>query len=116
MDSFSVNAREAGSAAILELSGRMTAGDGCDLLKNEVQSVLSAGRLALLLECREVTAIDSQGIQVLVWAMNLAAKHGAKLKLLKVSPRMKEALDLTRLSHRIESFTDEEAALRSFAS
>jgi anti-sigma B factor antagonist len=116
MMSFSVNERQAGSASVLELSGRMTAGDGCVQLKDEMQSVLSAGRLALLLECSQVTAIDSQGIQTLVWAMNLAAKHGANLKLLKVSPRMKEAMDLTRLSRRIESFDDEEAALRSFTS
>jgi len=77
--------------------------------------LIGSGCRALLLDCRQVSLIDSQGIKALVRGVTSMEKQGGKVKLLKVSPRMREVLNLTRLLTVIEAFEDEPAALGSFS-
>jgi len=113
--SLEITERRAGSVIVLELAGRLTMGEGVEVMDERVQSVVSAGCLSLLLDCSKVTFIDSQGIHVLVRGVNSLEKQGGKLKLLKISPRVRHVLEVTRLLNVIESFDDEEEALRTFA-
>ena len=113
--SFLIQERKAGPVTILELSGRLTMGEGSEMLKGKLQSLIADRHGALLLDCRQMSAIDSTGIQALLWVVTSAEGKGAKLKLLKPSARVWEALNLMRLLTVIQSFDDEEGALRSFA-
>lgn len=108
--------RQAGSVTILELSGRLFIGEASDQLDQKLQDLMSAGRANLLLDCSHVGGIDSQGIKSLVRGVISAQKRGGQLKLLKLSHRVKEVLQITRLLTVIESFDDEVAALQSFTS
>ena len=112
----SVRTRQARKVTILELSGRIVVGEAADQLGQALQDCIAAGHLDLLLECSQVSYIDSQGIQVLVRGVISIERRGGKLKLLKLSPRVREVLNITRLLTVIESFEDEGAALRSFES
>lgn len=103
-----------GSVTILELSGRLHVGAAAEELDERLQKLITDGRTALLLDCGQVSAIDSQGIKTLVRGVISAQKRGGKLKLLKLTPRVREVLNITRLLTVIESFDDEETALRSF--
>ena len=111
-----VKERQAGSVTVLELTGRLTMGVGSEALEEKLQSLITSGRLALLLDCSQVTGIDSQGIKALVRAVTSVEKRGGKLKLLKIPRRVRGVLEVTRLLTVMESFEDEEAALQSFTS
>ena len=106
--------RQAGDVTILELKGRLALGEGSGVLQEKLQTLISQGRIKLLLECSEVTALDSQAISALVRGVISSRKQGGQLKLLKPSPRALHVLDITRLLTVIESFDDEAKALASF--
>jgi anti-anti-sigma factor len=108
--------RQAGGEVVLELSGRLYLGESSEELDAKLQSLFAAGKVNLILDCSGVTAIDSQGIKVLVRAVISAHTRGGKVALLKISHRVREVLTITHLLSVIESFDDEPAALASFPS
>jgi len=107
--------REVRGVTIVRLSGRVTF-ERSDELEETLTRLVEAGRAKILLECSEVRAIDSRGIGVVARGLNRAVRAGGALKLLDPSPRVREALALVGLQQVMESFTDEAAALASFAS
>lgn len=111
-----VNERHVGGVVILELSGRLYLGDSSEELDEKLQGLFTSGKVNLILDCQDVGGIDSQGIKVLVRGVISAHSRGGKLSLLKITPRVREVLTITRLISVIESFDDEEAALASFPS
>lgn len=108
-----VSERNVGPVTLLELGGRLV-GEATGELHKKLQALIDAGRTELLLDCSQVTAIDSQALGMLVREWVSAERHGGKLKLLRPSSQMREALKITRLASLIESFDDVSAALRSF--
>lgn len=114
--SLEVKEHQAGTVTVVELQGRLTSGAGKETLEETLQRLINSGRLALLLECSKVSAIDNEGIAVLLRAYILVEKQGGKLKLLKPSPRMRDSLSFSRLPTVIELYDDEQSALRSYDS
>ena len=110
---FSINERRRGSVVILDLNGRLVMGEGSDLLDKELQQRIQAGGHAFVLDCGKVPAIDSQGIKSLVRGAISLQKRDGKLVLLRLTPRVREVLGLTRLLTVLEAYDDEEAAVRS---
>lgn len=108
-----VSERNVGPVTLLELGGRLV-GESTGELRQKLEGLIEAGRAELLLDCSQVTAIDSQALGTLVREWVSAERHGGKLKLLRPSSQMRQALNVTRLSPLIESFDDVSAALRSF--
>ena len=109
-----ITARQEGKVRVLELSGRLEIGDPADKLDKMLQESLAEGHLALLLDCNQVSFIDSRGMQVLVRAVVSAKTRGARMKLLNPSGRVLQALTITRLLTVIESFDNQATALESF--
>jgi anti-anti-sigma factor len=106
--------RNVSSVTILECVGRQTAGEGKEALNDRVQALLAEGRILLLLDLSQVSSIYSQDISVLVRGFISTGRCGGKLKLLKLSPRVRRVLDATRLFNVLEAFEDESAAIASF--
>ncbi len=106
--------RQVGPVTILALSGRLFLGPASEELDAKLQSLLSSGQNQLLLDCSDVTGIDSQGIKSLIRGVISAQKRGGHLKLMKISHRLREVLIITHLLTVIEAFDSEEAALASF--
>lgn len=106
--------RRAGPVVVLELAGRLTLGQASEELEQMLQRLMAQGERALLLDCAGLAVIDSQGIKALVRSLTSMERQGGKLKLLNLTARVHEVLDLTRLLTVLESFDDEETALRSF--
>lgn len=111
-----VKERQAGVVTVVEVSGALTLQELAPKLDEKLQSLIARGRLALLVNCSGVKDLDSRGLGVLARGLISVSRRGGKLKLLKISPSVRDALNLTRLSTVMESFDDEESALRSFAS
>lgn len=109
-----INQRQAGKVTVLEIKGRMVLGEASTTFNKTLQDLIAEGRVNLLLDFSQVEALDSQGISALVRAVVSARKRGGKLLLLKLSPRVRHVLEVTRLITLLETFDDEAKALASF--
>ncbi len=109
-----IHERKAGAVTVLDVHGRLTLGDGDELLREKVDSVLRQGCRKLLLNLADVPYIDTGGLAAMLRAYTIAGHQHARLKLLHVSSRVQGLLTLTRLTV-FEVFDDEKAAVDSFA-
>jgi anti-sigma B factor antagonist len=107
-----VDKRKVGPVTILELGPRLTGAEVPELHET-IQDLLKHGNHEVLLDCGSVTFIDSLGIGALVRSWASVEKKG-KLRLLGLSPRLREVLQITGLLKVMGSFDDIGEALRSF--
>ena len=110
-----ITQRERGGVTILELDGRLTIGEGDIALREAILSLLEAGESMILLNLREVKAMDSSGLGELVASKTAAAAQGASIKLLHVEDKVQRVVSMTRLIGVFESFDDELTAIASFS-
>jgi len=106
--------RNIGKVSVLDLTGKITIGEGDVILREEVNKLLETDRKSILLNLDNVTYMDSAGIGELVACFKRSAEAGARLKLLNPSGRVSDLLSLTRLQQVFEIFSDEKEALVSF--
>lgn len=107
--------RKVEGVSIVDLSGRITIGEGTMVLKDAVRNLLNKHERNILLNLGEVSYIDSSGIGELVSSFTTAGKHGGKLKLLNLTKKVHDLLSITKLLTVFEVFDDEAKAIRSFA-
>jgi anti-sigma B factor antagonist len=108
--------RDAGQATVLDLSGKITLGEGSALLRKTVRGLLDEKRVHIVLNLADVDYIDSSGIGELVSAYTTAKGRGGELKLLHLTKKVHDLLQLTKLFTVFEVYSDEGIALRSFPS
>jgi len=114
--SLKTNVRHAGDVAIVDLSGRITLGEGSGLVRSTIKDLTAAGHKSILLNLKDVSYIDSAGLGELVGAYASVSHAGGQVKLLNVHSRVKDLLQVTKLYTVFVAFQDEAEALRSFAS
>ncbi len=110
------NLREVGGVTVVDLSGRITLGEGSGVLRDTVRELLSKGQKNVLLNLGDVSYIDSSGLGELVSSYTTAANQGAKVKLVHVQKKVHDLLQITKLYTVFESFEDEAAGIASFVS
>ena len=106
--------RDAGQATVVDLSGKITLGEGSALLRKTVRGLLDEKRIHIVLNLGDVDYIDSSGIGELVSAYTTAKGRGGELKLLHLSKKVHDLLQLTKLYTVFDVYTDESTALSSF--
>ena len=106
--------RPVGGVTIVDIIGRLTIGQGADLLKDKINSLVSQKRTHIVLNLAGVPYIDSGGLGQLVASFGTVKRTGGALKLLNVSTRNHDLLSITRLVTVFESFESEAGALQSF--
>jgi len=106
--------RHQGKVTVVDLSGKITIGDGDIKLREAVNALLDEGRKAVILNLKSVSYMDRAGIGELVACYKRAAEKGARLKLLNPGGKVQDLLILTRLQEIFEIFRDEADALNSF--
>lgn len=112
--SLGITERRVEEVVVLELTGRLTLGPGCDALNQRLHDVVNAGSRAILLHCGGLSGIDSQGLRALVRAVTQLQEQGGALKLCALPARVQEVLRVTRLLGVLETFPGEAEALASF--
>jgi len=105
---------EVGDVLVLHLQGPITLGQGTSRFRALIQEKLQAGQKKIVLNLAEVYYIDSSGLGELVAAYTAAERSGGKLKLMKLTPRVKDLAQLTKVYQVFEVFNDEDSAVRSF--
>lgn len=106
--------RDAGGTTVVDLSGRIILGEGSALLRKTVRGLLEENRTHLVLNLADVDYIDSSGIGELVSAYTAVKNRGGELKLLYLTKKVHDLLQLTKLYTVFDVHNDEAAALRSF--
>lgn len=106
--------REREGIALIDLKGRLVAGENVAALREKVASLVAAGRVNAVLNLANVDYIDSSGLGALVMCFTTLRKAEGKLKLLNLTRRNVELLVLTKLETVFEVFDDEQQAINSF--
>ncbi len=106
--------RDAGPVTVVELGGRITLGDGSALLRRTIRGLLDDQRKRILLNLADVDYIVSSGIGELVSGFTAVKNQGGELKLLNLTKKVRDLLQITKLYTVFEVFTEESIALRSF--
>jgi len=106
--------REAGPVTIVDLSGRIALGEGSALLRKTVRDLLDSGRTRILLNLGDVNYIDSSGIGELVSGFTAVRNRTGELKLLNLTKKVHDLLQLTKLFTVFDVYSDEGTAVSSF--
>jgi anti-sigma B factor antagonist len=104
-----------GDVTVIDAVGRITLGEGASTFRDEIRKLAQKGSQKLLLNLGEVSYIDSSGIGELVSGYTTVTNHNGQLKLLGLTKRVKDLLQITKLYTVFEVFDDEAQAVRSFA-
>ncbi len=110
-----IEERVVDDVTILDLKGKMTLGEGDELLKDKIGSLVSQGRKKILLNLEAVPYIDSAGLGEIVRTYTSISRQGGRLKLLNVSKRIQDLLVITKLITIFDSYDGEAEAVASFA-
>jgi len=113
--SVTLKTRQVGDVTILDAAGRITLGEGSSTLRDTIRDLTSKGSKKIMLNLGEISYIDSSGIGELVSSFTTVANAGGSLKLLNLTKRVQDLLQITKLFTVFEVFDDEAAALKSFS-
>lgn len=106
--------RKIGNVSVIDLSGKITIGEGDVVLREKVGELLDGGERRILLNLENVKYMDSAGIGELVACYKRAREKGGTVKLLNPSGKVYDLLQLTKLEEVFDTYRDEKEALVSF--
>ncbi|HEX5236750.1 MAG TPA: STAS domain-containing protein [Silvibacterium sp.] len=112
--SMKVTTRQVDGVTILDLSGRITLGEGSVQLRDAVRDLLAKGQKNILLNLADVNYIDSSGIGELVSAYTTVRNQGGELKLLNLTKKVHDLLQITKLYTVFDVKDDEAGAIASY--
>ena len=106
--------RQVGDVTVIDAAGRITLGEGSSTFRDALRDLVSKGQKKLLLNLGEVSYIDSSGIGELVSGFTTVTNQGGRLKLVGLTKRVRDLLQISKLYTVFEVYDDEAEAVRSF--
>lgn len=113
--SVKMSSRQVGDVTVVDATGRITLGEGASTFRDTIRDLATKGNKKILVNLADVSYIDSSGIGEMVSSFTTVTNHGGQLKLLGLTKRVKDLLQITKLYTVFEVFEDESSAVRSFA-
>ncbi len=113
--SLKMRTREAQEVVVIDLSGQITLGEASASIRDEIRDQLANGSRKILLNLAEVTYIDSAGLGELTSAYTSVKNRGGSLKLLNLTKRVHDLMQITKLYTVFDVYDDEKKAIASFA-
>src|SRR5881394_1244523 len=107
--------RAVGDVVVLDVKGRITLGEGDEVLKDKVNTLVNQGRKKIILNLADVPYVDSAGLGEIVRTYTTVSRQGGSLKLLNLTKRITDLLSITKLLTVFETYENENDAVRSFA-
>ena len=108
-----VKSRRLDDVVVLDISGRLTLGEGTVTLREALQKLLEDGDRKLVLNLAEVDYVDSAGLGELITGYTTVRARGGQLKLLNLTRRIQDLLQITKLLTVFDSFDSETEAIKS---
>lgn len=112
--SIQVKTRQVGDVSVVDVVGRITLGEGASTLRETIRSLVAKDQKKIILNLSEVSYIDSSGIGELVSGFTTVTNHGGILKLLGLTKRVQDLLQITKLYTVFDVYDSETSAVRSF--
>jgi len=109
-----VNTRQVDGITVLDLSGRITLGEGSVTLRDAIRDLINKGQKSILLNLGDVSYLDSSGLGELVTAYTSVKNSGGELKLLNLTKKVQDLLQITKLYTVFDVKDDEASAISSF--
>ncbi len=109
-----IEERASGDVMILDLKGKLTIGEGDELLKDKINSLIQQGHRKLLMNLEGVPYVDSAGLGEIVRTYTTVSRQGGSLKLLNLTKRIEDLLAITKLLTLFDKYDSEQEALDSF--
>ena len=106
--------RQVDGVTVVDLSGRIVLGEATTTLREALQNLVSQGQKKILLNLGEVSYIDSSGLGALVGGYTTLTGQSGQLKLLNLTKKVQDLLQITKLLTVFEVFSDEATAVQSF--
>jgi len=106
--------RQVDGVAVVDMSGRITLGEGSVVLRDTIRDLIGKGNKKILLNLGDVTYIDSSGIGELVSAFTAVRRAGGELKLLNLTKKVHDLLQITKLYTVFDIKDDEATAIKAF--
>jgi anti-sigma B factor antagonist len=106
--------RQVDGVAVVDMSGRITLGEGSVVLRDTIRDLVGKGQKKILLNLGNVTYIDSSGIGELVSAFTAVRREGGELKLLNLTKKVHDLLQITKLYTVFDIKDDEATAIKAF--
>jgi anti-sigma B factor antagonist len=110
-----ITERTVGDVMVLDIKGKITLGEGDEILKDKVNSLVNQGQRKIVLNLADVPYLDSAGLGEVVRAYTTVSRQGGSLKLLNLTKRITDLLSITKLLTVFETFDSENDAVRSFS-
>jgi anti-sigma B factor antagonist len=110
-----IRERQIGDVSIVEVEGRITIQDGADAFRRALQAHIQAGDVKLVVNLGNVPYIDTTGLSEIVRGYTSAMRRNGALKLVQLTPHVRQVLAVTKLLTIFEVYDDEAAALKSFS-
>jgi len=110
-----IGERRVGEVVVLDLKGKVTLGEGDEVLKDKINSLMNQGHKKIVLNLAEVPYIDSAGLGEIVRTFTTVSRQGGSLKLLNLTKRISDLLAITKLLTVFETFDTEHEAVQSFS-
>jgi anti-sigma B factor antagonist len=110
-----IDERTIGDVVVLDIKGRVQLGDGDEMLKDKVNSLLNQGRKKIVLNLADVPYIDSAGLGEVVRTFTTVSRQGGNLKLLNLTKRITDLLAITKLLTVFDTYDSEQDAVQSFS-
>ncbi len=107
--------RSSGDVKVLDLHGKLTIGDGDELLKDKINSLVQQGHTKIVLNLGDVPYVDSAGLGQMVSSYRTVTRSGGTLRLLNLTARIREVLTITKLLTVFDTYESESEALASFS-
>lgn len=99
---------------VLDLRGRLVLGEETEALRARVKRLVAAGHLRMIFNLEELTYMDSSGLSALIAGFVSVRNQGGELKLLKLTQRVTDLMQITKLSTVFDVYNTMEEAQRSF--
>jgi len=113
--SLKLRTREVGGVIVVDLSGQITLGEASAALRDEVRDQVTHGHPKILLNLADVTYIDSAGLGELTGSYTSVKNRGGQLKLLSLTKRVHDLMQITKLYTVFDVYDDEKKAIASFS-
>jgi anti-sigma B factor antagonist len=114
MKNMTTSIRQVGGVTIADISGRIVLGEESAALRELVGDLLSKGHKKILLNLGDVTYIDSTGLGALVSASTSVRRQGGELKLLNLTNKVEDLMQITKLYTVFDVMDDEAVGIKSF--
>jgi anti-sigma B factor antagonist len=111
-----MNAREVKGIMIIDLGGRLVMGEACAAIRDEIRDQMGHGFNKIILNLADVSYIDSAGLGELTAAYTSSKNRGGELKLMNLTKRVHDLMQITKLYTVFDVYDDEKTAVGSFGS